>query len=69
MDVRPDVLPRLSIKGLSDTMSPFELVPSLLVFGSLPTFSMDNRLTPDRQERVKMVSTSRKQLLDIRAEQ
>lgn len=54
-----ETLLRYVIKGLSYTMGTNGLVPSLLVFGTLPTFLMENKKLMNQSGRMKAITTAR----------
>jgi len=60
---------RIALKGINDTMGPNGLVPSLLVFGVLPSFPSPSRNTPDQQERFEALRNARAEMESIVAEQ
>lgn len=60
---------RLAIKALNDTMGPHGLVPSLLVFGVLPTCPAPVQSRKSQVERFKAMNTARREMEAYVAEQ
>lgn len=60
---------KLSVKATNDTMDPEELVPSLLVFGTLPRFSPDSSELLNRRDRMESMNLARVEMADMVAEQ
>lgn len=60
---------RLALKGINDTMGPNGLVPSLLVFGVLPSFPSPTRNSPDQVERFEALKKAKAEMESIVAEQ
>ena len=60
---------RISLKGINDTIDQNGLVPSLLVFGVLPSFPSPSRNNPDQQERFEALKSARAEMESIVAEQ
>jgi len=58
---------RCEIKGINDTMGPEGLVPSYLVFGTLPSFPAMNTDLPGQKDRMAAVSYARKEMATISA--
>ena len=50
---------RLSVKSMNDTMGPNGLVPSFLVFGTLPRFPFLNTNLPNQREILKALQVGR----------
>lgn len=67
--MEPEIILRYAVKGLNDTMEPNGLVSSLLVFGFMPIFHMDNKANPIHNTIMKMTELERDKLLKIRTEQ
>ena len=61
----PEVALRLATKALNDTSGPDGLVPSLLVFGSLPSFPAVNMDVPIQKHRMAALQTARKEMSSI----
>lgn len=64
-----DLLLRYAIKGVNDTANIDGLVPSLLVFGVVPTFPMSNRQLPGQKARLQAIVDARLEMGSIVAEQ
>lgn len=47
--IDPEVALRLTVKSMNDLMGPEGIVPSLLVYGSLPTFPAVKREAPEQK--------------------
>ncbi|PXF45776.1 hypothetical protein BWQ96_04443 [Gracilariopsis chorda] len=56
---------RLALKAMSDTVGPEDVVPSYLVFGSLPKFPAVNTLLPDQRRRMKALESTRTEYASI----
>ena len=52
---------------MNDTMNPEGLVPSLLVFGTLPRFYPVNTVLPEQQERMRALEMARAEMATISA--
>lgn len=59
---------RLAIKAINDTMGPNGLIPSLLVFGTLPRFPGIEASHPNQRERFQALKTARAEMEAIVAE-
>lgn len=57
------------VRRLEDTTHSDDCVPSLLVFGTIPEFPMENRLTDKQRTIIKMIETAREKGARMRAEQ
>lgn len=64
-----ELLLRYAVKGLSDTMGPNRLVPSLLVSRTLPKLSMIKKLPPSQKELMDMSRLASDEVAKIWAEQ
>lgn len=62
-----EVALRLSVKAINDTAGPDGLVPSLLVFGSVPSFSAMNMDIPIQRERMAALATAYREMASISA--
>lgn len=60
---------RFSVKALNDTSGPKGLVPSLLVFGTIPSIGSSNANLPDQEQRFKAMRAAREEAATIFAEQ
>lgn len=67
--IESDVALRLGIKALNDTMGPNGLVPSLLVFGVLPTWPAPLKHNPRQTDRFKAMNTARREMESFVAQQ
>lgn len=63
-----DTALRISTKALNDIVDPNGLVPSLLVFGTLPRVPCLNSNLQGQRERMKAISTARREMATIVAE-
>lgn len=63
--IDPEIGVRLAVKALNDTTGPDGMVPSLLVFGSLPSFPAVNMDLPIQKERMAALQTARKEMASI----
>jgi hypothetical protein len=59
---------RLSIEAMNDTMGPEGLVPSLLVFGVLPRFPATQTSLPNQKDRMEALSAARSEMETITSE-
>ena len=59
---------RLSIKAINDTIGPNGLVPSLLVFGVLPSLPSPNSRSSEQQERFQALRAAKAEMETIIAE-
>ncbi len=59
---------RLAIKAITDTAGPKRLVPSLLVFGTLPRFPTVNTKLPAQRERMHALQLARTEMATITSE-
>ena len=59
---------RLAIKAINDTAGPHGLVPSVLVFGSMPAFPLAPKNMHSQAERYKALATARKEMANIVAQ-
>lgn len=67
--VAPDVVLALSIKAINSTVGPQGLCPQLLVFGVLPRLpDMSMKDFPNHRERMRVLTTARKEFERITAE-
>ena len=64
----PEVLLRYAIKGINDTMGPEGLVPSLLVFGVVPSFPTVHAELPAQKERLAALDAARKEMETVTSE-
>ena len=62
-----EVALRCAIKGINDTMGPEGLVPSYLVFGTIPTFPTMNTNLPSQRDRMEALSYARNEMAAISA--
>ena len=60
---------RLSVKAINDTMGPNGLVPSLLVFGVLPSFPGPTSNNIPQKERMEALRKAKAEMEAIVAEQ
>lgn len=63
--IDPEIGLRLAVKALNDTTGPDGIVPSLLVFGSLPSFPAVNMDVPMQKERMAALQTARKEMASV----
>lgn len=68
-EIEPETFLKYTIKGLNDTMRPNGLVSSLLVFGTVSTFPIENKIVPAQGERMRALRTAREEITRISAEQ
>ncbi|MEM1283154.1 MAG: reverse transcriptase domain-containing protein [Chlamydiota bacterium] len=59
---------RIALKSINDTMGPEGLVPSLLVFGSLPRFPCVNSTLPNQRERMRALEVARAEMSTVTSE-
>lgn len=68
--MEPEILLKYAVKGLNDSIGTDALVPSLLVFGALPTFPFLNMdIIPGQRESFEMMKLARDKVAQLRAEQ
>ena len=60
---------RYAIKGINDTANMDGLVPSLLVFGVIPSFPITNRTLPNQKARLQAIVDERLEMGEIVTEQ
>lgn len=60
---------RLTVKALNDAAGPKELVPSLLVFGTIPSLGNTGANLMEQEDQFKAKHTARKEAAKIVAEQ
>ena len=58
----------LAVKAMNDTMNEDGLVPSLLVFGTLPRFPLTDSNVVAQKERMRVLSCARKEMETIVAQ-
>lgn len=63
-----DLILRLAIKAMNETMGPNGLVPSYLVFGILPRYPVLNTDLPTQSERMRIIQTAKSEMATIVAE-
>jgi hypothetical protein len=63
-----NIVLRLCINAMNDTMGPEGLVPSLLVFGVLPRFPATQTSLPNQKDRMEALSTARSEMETITSE-
>ena len=61
----PEIALRLAVKGINDTKSAKGVVPSLLVYGSLPTFLAVNMSAAEKKTRMEALQAARKERASI----
>lgn len=59
---------RLAVKAMNDSMGPEGLVPSLLVFGIMPRFPSTNSRLPGHRERMEAIRIANAEMATITAE-
>lgn len=64
----PEILLGYTMEGLKDTMGPNGLVPSLLVFDTIISFPIINKLTDVRKSRTEIIKMARNEVFRIRTE-
>lgn len=57
-NIEPEIVPRYAIKGNNDTKGPNALVPSYLVSGTMPTFSVKTINTPTQVGHMDVMRTA-----------
>lgn len=67
--VHPEVALRMALKGVNDTMGPDGLVPTLLVFGSLPTPLITSSDLPTHRACMAARHTAREEMATLVAAQ
>lgn len=65
----PKIILKYAMKWLNDTMGPNVLVTSLLVSGTIPTLSMENKDFPVQEEQTTSLKTARDVIGKIREKQ
>lgn len=63
----PEIALRLAVKAVNDTMGPEGIVPSLLVYGSLPTFPAVGMNIPEQKTRMKALAAAKQEMASITA--
>ena len=63
-----DIILRLAVKAMNDTMGENGLVPSLLVFGIIPRFPIINSELPTQKERMEALASAQMEMNSIIAE-
>jgi len=63
----PEIALRCAVKGINDTAGPEGLVPSLLVFGTIPTFPAMDVKPPNQKDRLRAISLARDEMSKITA--
>lgn len=66
--IEPEVILRYAVKAMNDSMGPEGLVPSLLVFGTIPTFPITESNRPEQAERLAAMAKARDEMAKISAE-
>lgn len=64
--INQEEIPKVYYDMLSElnySMRPRDLVPSLLDFGTIPTFSLNFRIISKQKERIEMVRTARDEVV------
>lgn len=64
-----ELLLRYAVKGHNDLMGPNGLVPSMLAFGTILSFPMNNAYTISQQKRLAMMKSAQQEVAQIRAEE
>lgn len=64
----PDITLKLAVKAMKDTMRPEGLVPSLLVFGTVPRFPPAPTSLPDQIDRMAAMNIARLEMANISAQ-
>lgn len=59
---------RLAIKGCNDTLGPEGLVPTLLVFGTMPPIPVAKSNYPKQKDRMKALQLAKAEMEQIIAE-
>lgn len=67
-NLNPEAALRYAEKELNYTMRPEGHVPSMLVFGTLPTFPILNNNIPGHEERTKALRTARDEVTNVKVE-
>lgn len=67
-DLEPDIALRYDVKAINDTTGPEGLVPSLLVFGVIPSFSLISKDLPRQKERIDAMRIAKKEMAVITSE-
>lgn len=65
----PVVLLCHALKDVDEKMVRYGLVPSLLVFSALPSFSIPNKQLPSQKERMSALTAALDEATKIKAEQ
>lgn len=68
LTLKKDILLRLSVKGLNDCMEPEGLVPSLLVFGVIPTLSITSKSLSTQKDWMQTLALAQADMETITAE-
>lgn len=55
----PEIVLRYTIKALNDTLGPEGLIPSMMVFGTVPTFTSIEGGQKTQKERMKVIWTAK----------
>lgn len=58
-DVHPDLALRYALKDINDTIVPEGLVPSILVFGALPSYPISNNSFPGQTAKMRGIVNAR----------
>lgn len=66
--IEPEIILRYAVKAMNDSMGPEGLVPSLLVFGTLPTFPIVSSDRPEQADRLSAMKRARDEMAKITAE-
>ena len=66
--IDPQLLLKIAVKAMNDTMGESGLVPSLLVFGTIPRFPIISTDFPSQKERMEALSKAQMEMNSIVAE-
>lgn len=64
-----ETIVRLALKGCNDTLGPNGLVPTLLVFGTMPALPVPNSKSVKQRERLSALKLAKEEMERISAEQ
>ncbi len=63
-----NIVLKLAVRAMNDTMGPEGLVPSYLVFGCIPRFPSTDSTLPTQQQRMDAMQAARREMAIITAE-
>ena len=66
-DLPEEIALQLSVKAMNDTVNPEGLVPSLLLFGTVPRFEPHSSRLPNHEARMRAMTVARREMDDVTA--